>query len=121
MSETNMTDHMKAHDMMQPCIEVCSHCHKTCLHTAMTHCLAAGGGNVEAGHFRLMINCAEICQTSANFMLSHSAFHSQICTVCAEICDACAESCESLSGMEDCIKACRACAESCRKMSNTKR
>ncbi|TBN47189.1 four-helix bundle copper-binding protein [Pseudomonas sp. BGI-2] len=82
----------------------------------MTHCLEAGGKHLEAEHFRLMINCAEICQTSANFLLSGSIFHHHVCGVCAEICEACAKSCEQVGGMEDCVRACRECAESCRKM-----
>lgn len=119
MNGTKMTHHAGAHEM-RACIDACSHCHETCLHTAMAHCLAAGGKNVEAGHFRLMINCAEICQTSANFLLSGSAFHLKVCAVCAEICDACAKSCEQVGGMQDCVKACRECAESCRKMAGAK-
>ncbi|MEK6805778.1 MAG: four-helix bundle copper-binding protein [Pseudomonadota bacterium] len=110
----------QTHDTMQPCIDACSHCHETCLHAAMTRCLTAGGKNVEAAHFRLMMNCAEICQTSANFLLSGSAFHPKVCAVCADICDACAKSCEQVGGMEDCVKACRECADSCRKMAGTK-
>lgn len=83
----------------------------------MNHCLELGGRHVEADHFRLMMNCAEICQTSLNFMLSGSPYSNQICGICAEICDACAESCEQLDGMDDCATACRECAESCREMS----
>ncbi len=79
------------------------------------YCLESGGKHVEAQHFRLMIYFAEICQTSVNFMLSHSAFSDQVCRVCAEICDACAQSCEQ-RGMDDCVKAPRECAETCRKM-----
>lgn len=119
MNGTKMT-HQTVAPEMRPCIDACSHCHETCLHTAMAHCLAAGGRNVEAGHFRLMINCAEICQTSVNFLLSGSAFHQKVCAVCAEICDACAKSCEQVGGMDDCVKACRECAESCRKMAGAK-
>ena len=104
---------------MQACIDACSHCHQTCLHTAMIHCLVIGGKHVEANHFRLMINCAEICQASANFMLSGSDFHKKVCALCAEICEACAKSCEEIGGMEDCVKVCRECAESCRKMAAT--
>lgn len=105
---------------MQACIDACGQCHQACIHTAMTHCLVEGGKHVEANHFRLMINCAEICQTSANFMLSGSAFHQKICEVCAEICDACVKSCEEIGGMEDCVKVCRECAESCRRMAATR-
>ena len=98
------------------CIDECISCHQTCLQTAMGHCLETGGKHVEPGHFRLMMSCAEICQTSANFMLSDSPFSQQICRVCAEICDACAENCEKLEDMEECAMACRDCAESCRNM-----
>jgi hypothetical protein len=112
-------NHAAPHNLsLQDCIAACSHCHQVCLQTAMNHCLEAGGKHVEAAHFRLILNCAEICQTSANFQLSSSAFHHRVCEVCAEICEACALSCEEIGGMEACVKSCRACAESCRQMAN---
>ena len=104
---------------MQSCMDACNQCYQTCLHTAMSQCLESGGKHVETEHFRLLMNCAEICQTSVNFMLSHSAFSSQVCGVCAEICEACATSCEQVGDMEDCAKVCRECAESCRKMAGS--
>ncbi len=116
MSHANTSHDAATHQNLQACIDSCRKCHQTCLQTAMTYCLEAGGKNVEAGHFRLMINCAEICQTASNFMLSNSAFSQNICSVCADVCEACATSCEQVGGMEDCVKACRECAESCRKM-----
>lgn len=75
----------------QSCIEACNRCYQTCLQDAMNRCLESGGKHVAPEHMHLMLNCAEICQTSVNFMLSNSAFSSQICKVCAEICDACAK------------------------------
>jgi hypothetical protein len=54
---------------MRACIEECLRCHSTCLGMDMNHCLVQGGKRVEPQHFRLMMACAEICQTSANFML----------------------------------------------------
>jgi len=101
---------------MQQCIDECLNCHRVCLGEAMTHCLEAGGQHTEPTHFRLMINCAEMCQTSANFMLSGSPLHAKTCGVCAEVCTACAESCESIPEMEKCAETCRRCAEACRKM-----
>jgi hypothetical protein len=117
MNQTTMTKHTKSHTDMEPCIEACSRCHANCLHTAMTHCLEAGGKYIGADHFRLMMSCAEICQTSANLLLTGSSFHMQLCKLCADICEACAKSCEAIGGMEECVKACRECAESCRKIS----
>ena len=104
---------------MQACIDTCTKCHQTCLHEAMNHCLEEGGEHVAPDHFRLMMNCAEMCQTSANFMLSGSALSRQVCGVCAEICDACAQSCEETEGMEECARVCRECAESCRRMAGS--
>lgn len=101
---------------MEDCIEACQRCHQTCLQMAMTHCLEQGGKHVEPEHYRLMINCAEICQTSANFMLSHSALHAVVCAACAEVCTACADSCEQIGDMDDCVRICRECAQRCEAM-----
>jgi hypothetical protein len=105
-----------SHSSMQSCIEACSRCAQVCLQTAMNHCLELGGRHVEQEHFRLMMNCAEICQLSANFMLSGSRFHNRTCEVCAEICEACAMDCSRVGDMEECESTCRQCAESCRQM-----
>lgn len=102
---------------MQACIETCQSCHTTCLHTLSQHCLELGGKHVEPKHFRLMLDCAQICAVSADFMIRGSAQHAHICKACATICEACASDCERVGDMDDCVAACRACAESCRKMS----
>lgn len=104
------------YSQMQGCIDDCLHCYRVCTQTAMNHCLETGGSHVEPRHFRLMINCAEICRTAADFMLSNSDMHPQICAACAEVCRACAESCEQIGDMDECVQACRACMESCRAM-----
>lgn len=103
--------------MMKQCIKHCLECHRICLEMSMNHCLETGGDHVEPEHFRLMVNCADICQTSANFMLSSSKLHKVTCEACAKVCEACAESCAKVGGMEECVEACRTCAESC-KMSS---
>jgi hypothetical protein len=101
---------------MQQCIEECLRCYRVCTQTAMNHCLETGGRHVEPLHFRLMHNCAEICRTSADFMLSNSPLHARICGACADVCDACADSCEQVGEMDECVQACRACAQSCHQM-----
>lgn len=103
---------------MQQCIDECLHCYRICTQTAMNQCLEMGGAHVEPTHFRLMRNCAEICRTAADFMLSSSPLHAQICGACAVVCDACAESCEQIGGMDECVHACRSCAQSCQKMAS---
>jgi hypothetical protein len=105
---------------MQQCINECLNCHAICMET-VTHCLQLGGKHAEARHIRLLLDCAEICQTSANFMLRGSDLHSRTCSVCAEVCARCADECErmAVSGdeiMKRCAEACRRCAQLCQRM-----
>lgn len=95
------------------CVDACLACRKTCLGMAMTHCLEMGGEHLAPQHFRLMIDCAAICATTADFMLHKSQFHREVCRFCAIVCAECAEDCAKLDGMEECVTACRACAEAC--------
>lgn len=106
----------KMSKMMQACIDECLACYRVCLGEAMNHCLEAGGKHVEPEHMRLMMACAEICRTSAHFMLIGTEEHKQTCGVCAEVCEACAESCEKVGDMKECADQCRRCSESCRAM-----
>lgn len=85
---------------------------------ATTHCLELGGAHAEAGHLRLMLDCAEICRVAAHFMLAGSPYHAAICAACAPICHACAQSCEEIGDMEECVQVCRACTEACARMAN---
>jgi hypothetical protein len=98
------------------CIEACQRCHQVCLQTAMTYCLQQGGPHAKADHLRIMLNCAELCQTAANFMLSEAPQHTSVCGVCAEVCAACALSCEQIGQMDECAKVCRHCARECERM-----
>lgn len=101
---------------MKACLDACQSCHVTCLSMVMNHCLEAGGAHVAPAHVKIMLDCAQICATSVDFMARGSEHHRHICRECAEICRACAASCEKLDGMEDCVAACLRCAEACEKM-----
>lgn len=101
---------------MQRCIQECLNCYRVCLEAAMQHCLEMGGKHVEPVHFRTMIACADICQTSANFMLIGSELHTLTCAACAQVCEACARSCDQVGDMQECAEACSRCSESCRQM-----
>lgn len=101
---------------MQQCIDDCLNCYQTCFSEAMSHCLEMGGRHVAAHHFGLMMNCAELCRTTAEFMMSNSPLHARLCAACAEVCEACAASCEEVGDMASCVQACRTCASSCRQM-----
>jgi hypothetical protein len=107
---------------MQRCIALCRECHDVCLRT-VTHCLQKGGRHAEPSHIRLLLDCAQICDTSADFMIRGSDLHATTCGACAEVCDGCAEDCQRLANEDDdemmrrCAKVCRNCAEMCHQMS----
>jgi hypothetical protein len=100
---------------LQQCIQNCRDGHRICMLT-LTHCFAKGGEHAEAGHIRMLLDCAEICQISANFMLRASERHPYTCAVCAQVCELCARDCEHFQGdqqMRMCGEACQRCADSC--------
>ena len=102
---------------MKRCIELCHECQETCLAT-VAHCLEKGGLHAEASHVRLLLDCSQICQTSADFMVRGSDLHVAVCRTCAEICERCAENCARFDDetMRQCAEVCRQCVESCAHM-----
>jgi hypothetical protein len=81
-----------------------------------TYCLEARGKHTEPAHHRLMLDCAQMRQTSADFLLRDSALHAPVCLACALICECRAGSCEGVGGMVECVQACRTCSDRCRAM-----
>jgi hypothetical protein len=76
------------------------------------------GMHAKAEHVRLLQDCAELCQVTANLMLRVSDLFPIACGVCAEACDRCAKMCDELGAsgdmqMKTCAKTCRRCAETC--------
>lgn len=103
---------------MQECITNCQECHAVCTATT-AYCLQMGGKHAEPKHIRVMMDSAELCAVSENFMLRMSDMHPQTCGVCADACEACAQSCEQFGDdavMQQCAETCRRCAASCRSM-----
>jgi hypothetical protein len=109
--------HAETNASMRSCIDECQSCHEICVET-ITHCLSMGGKHVQADHIRTMMDCAQICATSADFMLRGSTSHAEVCSICADVCDQCAQSCDAIDDaeMKRCADQCRRCAESCREM-----
>ena len=104
---------------MQTCIQNALDCHVSCTNMLSNHCLEMGGKHVEPKHFKLMLDCAQICITSADFMARMSDHHTHICAECAEICLACAASCDAVGGMQECADAARKCAATCGAMAKS--
>lgn len=106
---------------MQECITNCLDCHAICVQTA-THCLDMGGEHAGRKHQVTMLDCAQICATSADFMLRDSPMYATTCNACAEACRRCAEECERMARgdqmMQQCAEVCRRCAKSCEQMAH---
>ena len=115
-----LEEHLKDRPLaMQNCLSNCRECHQICS-LLIEHCLNLGGKHAEPDHIKMLMDCAQICQTAADFMIRNSDFHAGICDECAIICDACADDCEALDPedamMKACIEVCRVCATSCEQM-----
>jgi hypothetical protein len=119
-----MTHHLVAEHIsneLHEYIDRCSHCHDVCVAT-IVHCLNEGGEHAAVDHIRALLDCAQACDLSRDFMLRGSGLHPDTCRVCAEACERCAESCEQMPDdevMRRCAEECRRCAESCRAMAGT--
>jgi hypothetical protein len=116
-------NHLKAEHIsgaMRDCIKSCSNCHDVCTET-LIHCLEMGGELAAPDHVRALIDCAQTCDASRDFVLRGSELNMQLRAACAQACDRCADSCERLGADDDdvlrnCAEVCRACARSCRSM-----
>lgn len=106
-------------DEMQKCIQLCQDCQALCIQTVM-HCLKIGGHHAAPEHIRLLLDCAQMCETTAQYLLRGSSLHERICGLCAEVCQECAEGCERIATgdqlLKRCAELCRRCAGSCEHM-----
>jgi hypothetical protein len=99
---------------VQECIELCLRCHRVCLETAAY--LATGDRSAEVAQIRLLFNCAQLCQTSADLLRGGAYLTGRTSAACAEICDWCARACAGLeadSELRACADTCRRCAAAC--------
>jgi hypothetical protein len=60
---------------MQACMDACHHCHITCLSMTTQHCLQVGGAHAAPDHIKIMLDCAQVCATSLDFMARGSDQH----------------------------------------------
>lgn len=104
---------------MQACIQLCRDCHALCTQT-IAHCLKLGGRHAAPDRIRLLVDCAQMCATTIDYMLRESTFHDRVCRLCAELCRQCGKDCLPVAGddqlLQQCIELCRRCAESCERM-----
>ncbi|MCI1003492.1 hypothetical protein HWE01_01585 [Herbaspirillum sp. C7C8] len=102
---------------MTTCLQACQHCHEVCRKAAFGISPAAAQ-ELAADDVRLLLECAELCQLSANWQLAGSQYCRQICGICAEVCRHCQARCNANDDMQECATVCQRCAESCEAMSS---
>ena len=119
---TTMDGHHMSEEMRR-CIQLCQDCHATCIQM-ISHCLKLGGQHAAPDHIRLLMDCAQICTMTADYMARESLLHDHMCGLCSEICRLCAESCKRVAGddqsVTQCAELCLRCAESCNRMASNK-
>ena len=93
---------------LNKCTGACNYCTTACLEEEdvkmMTACI------------KLDIDCAAICNLTANFIARGSVHGRHLLKECAEICNQCAAECEKHTKMQHCVscaEACRACEAYC--------
>ena len=117
-AQTGMAKMAAGSMTLDDCVRSCVASHQMCLETAR-YCTQRGGNHVAERHLALLLDCAEMCQTTANSLLRRSPQHAVICEACARICEACASDCAAFAQdrqMQRCATTCRDCAASCRDM-----
>ena len=117
---TSMDGHHMSEEMKR-CIQLCQDCHAVCVQT-IGHCLRMGGRHAAPEHIKLLMDCAQICTTTADYMARESSLHDRMCGLCSEICGLCADSCEHVGGddhmVKQCAELCHRCAGSCERMAS---
>jgi hypothetical protein len=104
-------------DEMEECVGDCLTTHRVCLDT-LTYLLESSGRG-DGRLLKRLMDCAEMCETAAQFLVRGSEIHPRVCGVCAEVCAVCAEACEEFPDdqqLRACAQACHQAAASCRSM-----
>lgn len=102
----------------QKCIDDCLQCHAIC-EQLIPYCLDKGGMHAERIHLQKLWLCADICKTTAHFLMWGSDLHRRVCELCCEACLKCADDCDRMKDdklLKVCADTCRTCADSCLKM-----
>lgn len=117
-----MAGHTTQHThAMERAIENCTNCHRICLETAARHFQGERQPQLSEALVRLLLDCSDICRTSADFMIRGSDQHQHTCRACAAICAHCADECDKQGDdpyLAACAEICRRSAESCAEMAS---
>jgi hypothetical protein len=108
-------------DIYQKYITTCLSCVSTCNHCAIS-CLEEKEVQSLTKCIRLNLECAVICQVTAELVSLDSQYIQEIAALCSTVCNACAEECDKHAGREmqyckECVERCRMCAKEANEIS----
>lgn len=108
-----------ATDHVQVCIDACLRGQRESIMT-LTYLRDMGGAHIDPVRVRSLLDCADVCQFAATFMMRGSHRHVEMCAVAARICRDCAESCDGTNDQQlrKVVEACRGCEAVCRELIN---
>ena len=93
-------------------------CRRACL-DAVRRALDAEGPALDDAQLGLLLDGAEVCETTIRFRRRNFTLDPRVCAVCVEVCQRCVALCEALaddSVMRACGDACRRCAAICQRL-----
>lgn len=76
------------------CIETCTIAHRQCL-SAAAYLVGKDRSPASIQLIATLMDCAELCQATADSMIRKSSQHMLLCAACAQLCETCARSCEN--------------------------
>jgi hypothetical protein len=106
---------------MEEGIQDCLQCHRICLRTfSHLRTLELDAELAEPEQLNLLLDCADLCRVSADFMLRISELHVQVAELCCKACRRCQQLCELPSGEDPIVleyaATCARCANSCKRV-----
>ncbi len=106
---------------MLDCIDKCLYSYITCWKTRQGFSSSAGEDGLASLNPSLL-ECAEICRTTASSLHWDSAFWEASCALCADACATCAWACSRFSSDEQIkavLDACGECMTACRELAES--
>jgi hypothetical protein len=99
-------------------LEVFRACRRACL-DAVRWALDDDGPTLDDAQIGVLLDGAEVCETTIRFRRRNSTLHPRMCAACVAMCERCAELCQAFAAdpvMRACGEACRRCADVCREL-----
>jgi hypothetical protein len=96
----------------------CLRCREVCEDT-VTHALRVGGPALEDERIGALLDCADVCRTTATLIRRGSPLAGRTAGIAADLCERAAEACAAFAedrALAACAETCRRCAAWCRRL-----